>query len=109
VPTLVKFVNQNESREYSFRVQNITENLLFVKGTDNQFSELFSNDRAVGMIISLVERKIPLEKEKVCDVTGKNPLKNYTIKSHGKFSDRLTVCFSVKLRETIRFMTCQTS
>jgi hypothetical protein len=61
------------------------------------------------MIISVVKRKIPLEKEKVCDVTGKNQLKNYTIKSHGKFSDRLAVCFSVKLKETIRFITCQTS
>jgi hypothetical protein len=51
----------------------------------------------VGIIISLVKRKFPLEKEKVCDVTGINPLINNTIKSHGKFSDRLTVCFSVKL------------
>jgi hypothetical protein len=42
-------------------------------------------------------------------VTGINPLKNITIKSDGKFSDRLTVCFSVKLKETIRFITCQTS
>jgi hypothetical protein len=49
------------------------------------------------MSISVVKRKIPLEKEKVCEVTGKNPLKNDAIKSHGKFSDRLTVCFSVKL------------
>jgi hypothetical protein len=60
-------------------------------------------------LISLVKRKIPLGKEKVCDVTWINPLKNYTIKSHGKFSDRLTVCFSVKLQESIRFITFQTS
>ena len=50
-----------------------------------------------GMNFSLVKRKIPLENEKVCYVTGRNPLANNTIKSHGKFSDRLTVCFSVKL------------
>jgi hypothetical protein len=97
VPSLVEFLNLNVSLAFSFRVQNITEKLLFVKGTDDQFSEPFSNGRAVGIIISLVKRKIPLEKEKVCDVTGINPLINNTIKSHGKFSDRLTVCFSVKL------------
>jgi hypothetical protein len=53
--------------------------------------------REGGMNFSLVKRKIPLENEKVCYVTGRNPLTNYTIKSHGKFSGRLTVCFSVKL------------
>jgi hypothetical protein len=85
------------------------EKLFFIKGTDDHFSKLFSTGRAGREVISIVKRKIPLEKLKVCDVTGINPLKNYTIKSHGKFSDRLTVCFSVKLKETIRFITCQSS
>jgi hypothetical protein len=70
VPSLVKFLNQNESREYSFRVQNITENLFFVDGTDDQVSELFSNDRAVGMIyqFSLTENSVGERKSLRCEM-----------------------------------------